>query len=133
MAEQELEIGRSVIAAARTADLRRFVFHSVLHPQTAEMAHHWQKMRVEALLFRSGLDFTILQPAAYMQNVLAGRDLITARGEYRVPYALSTRIGMVDLLDVAEVAARVLSEDGHAGATYELATGERLSQHEVAT
>ena len=35
------------------------------------MPHHWLKMRVEEKLFASGLPFTILQPAAYMQNVLA--------------------------------------------------------------
>ena len=47
-----------------------FVYHSVLHPQIKEMPHHWKKMQVEGLLFKSGLNFTILQPAAYMQNLL---------------------------------------------------------------
>jgi hypothetical protein len=39
---------------------------------------------------------------------------------------------MVDLEDVAEAAAVVLGEAGHAGATYELAGAEVLSQDEVA-
>ena len=64
----------AAIRAAQSAGVERFVYHSVLHPQVEIMAHHWQKMRVEEQLFESGLSFTILQPAAYMQNVLAGWD-----------------------------------------------------------
>ncbi len=63
---------------------------------------------------------TILQPTAYMQNILAGWRSIVEDGIYRVPYPIDTRISLVDLRDVAEAAARVLTEDGHVGATYEL-------------
>ena len=59
--------------AARRAGIRHLVYHSVLHPQVEAMPHHWQKMRVEEQLFAAGLPYTILQPAAYMQNVLAHR------------------------------------------------------------
>jgi nucleoside-diphosphate-sugar epimerase len=40
---------------------------------------------------------------------------------------------MVDLEDVAQAAAIVLTQLGHAGATYELAGPETLSQTEIAT
>ena len=56
----EVTIGRIIIAAAQSADVERFIFHSVLHPQIEAMPHHWLKMRVEELLFESGLSFTIL-------------------------------------------------------------------------
>jgi NAD(P)H dehydrogenase (quinone) len=128
----EVAIGQVAIAAARSAGLPHFVYHSVLHPQTEAMPHHWLKLRVEERLFESGLAFTILQPAAYMQNVLAHWDQIQA-GVYPVPYAVETRLGMVDLEDVAEAAALVLTTGGHAGATYELAGPEALSQTEVAS
>ncbi len=132
MQPDEVAIGQRIIAAAQANGVARFVYHSVLHPQTVEMAHHWNKLRVEELLFKSGLDFTILQPAAYMQNVLTGWQTIVEQGLYRVPYAVTTRLGMVDLLDVATVAAQVLTEPGHSGAIYELAGAEVLSQVEVA-
>jgi len=112
--------------------VQRFVYHSVLHPQVEAMPHHWQKLRVEEQLFESGLAFTILQPAAYMQNVLAQWDSALDGGEYAVPYSIGTRLGMVDLEDVAEAAACVLTEAGHEGATYELAGPGLLSQNEVA-
>lgn len=129
----EIAIGRTAIAAARAAQVERFIYHSVLHPQTEAMPHHWQKLRVEEQLFESGLSYTILQPTVYMQNVLAHLDQIVKRGIYPVPYAVETRLSMVDLEDVAEVAAIVLTEPRYAGATYELCGAEVLSQTEIAT
>ena len=132
MHPDEAAIGQAVIAAARSAEVQHLVYHSVLHPQVEAMPHHWLKMRVEEQLFESGLSYTILQPAAYMQNVLAQWNSIIQDGIYPVPYGVETRLGMVDLDDVAEAAATVLTEAGHTGATYELAGAEALSQIEVA-
>ncbi len=132
MQPDEVTIAERVIAAAKRSGVSRLVYHSVLHPQTEAMPHHWQKLRVEELLFTAGLDYTILQPAAYMQNVLAGWSTIVNDGTYRVPYAITTRLGMVDLHDVAEAAALVLTTDGHSGTIYELATAEWLTQDAVA-
>lgn len=132
MHPEEIALGQVALAAAQAAGVEHFVYHSVLHPQTEAMPHHWQKLRVEEALFASGLPFTILQPAAYMQNVLAYRTPLVERGVYPVPYAAETRLSMVDLNDVAEVAARVLTEPGHAGATYELSGPDVLSQTETA-
>jgi uncharacterized protein YbjT (DUF2867 family) len=132
MHPQETLIGEIAISAARSAAVEHFVYHSVLHPQIEAMAHHWQKLRVEEKLFESRLAFTILQPAAYMQNVLANWDRIVDDGIYAVPYALDTRISMVDIRDVAEVAATVLLNKGHEEAIYELSGPEALSQREVA-
>ena len=132
MNPDEVAIGQVVIAAARSAGVEHLVYHSVLHPQTEAMPHHWHKLRVEEQLLESGLTYTILQPAAYMQNVLAYWHQIMEQGVYPVPYAVEARLSMVDLEDVAEAAALVLTEPGHNGATYELAGPETLSQVEVA-
>jgi NAD(P)H dehydrogenase (quinone) len=128
----EITYARGVIAAAKAAGVPRFVYHSVLHPQIAAMPHHWAKLRVEELLLASSLGVTILQPTAYMQNMLAGWRSIVEDGVYRVPYPVGTRISLVDLRDVAEAAAGVLTEDGHVGATYELVGTPALSQSDVA-
>ncbi len=121
MHPQEAAIGRLVIEAAREAGVEQFVYHSVLHPQTEKMPHHWAKLRVEELLFESGLPFTILQPGPYMQNLLTGWKSITELGVLRVPYAVEARFSFVDLEDVAAAARVVLAEARHAYATYELA------------
>ena len=132
MRPDEEEIGRRVIDACRRVGVERLVYHSVLHPQIEAMPHHWRKLRIEERLIESGLSFTILQPAAYMQNVQAQWKSVTTRGVFRVPYAATTLLGMVDLDDVAEAAARVLTGDGHEGATYELCGPELLEQSEIA-
>jgi len=128
----EVGVARRLIDAAVASGVPRFVYHSVLHPQTEAMPHHWQKLRVEEMLLTTSLAYTILQPEAYMQNVLAYWPTIVDDGVYRIPYALTTRLGIVDLADVAEAAARVLTTPGHAGATYELAGRDVLSPVEVA-
>jgi len=128
----ELAYARAVAAAARAQGVGRFVYHSVLHPQIEAMPHHWAKMRVEDMLFAAGFDLTILQPTAYMQNILGAWRGIVGDGVLRVPYPVATRLSLVDLGDVAAVAATVLTEDGHGGATYELVGTDPLSQSEVA-
>jgi NAD(P)H dehydrogenase (quinone) len=128
----EIRIGKAAIAAARDARVEQFVFHSVLHPQTEAMPHHWNKLRVEEALFESGVPYTIIQPASYMQNMLASWRAIVERGAYAVPYSVETRLSMVDLQDVAEAAAVVLTDPDHLGATYELAGPEVLTQTQVA-
>lgn len=134
MHPDEVAIGRQVITAAQAADLQHFVYHSVLHPQTATMPHHWNKLQVEEALFESRLPFTILQPTAYMQNILAGWEKIRREGRYVVPYPAETRIALVDVGDVATVAACILTEpETHQGATYELVGTPPLTQNDVAS
>jgi len=128
----EIAIGKVAVTAAQHARVEQFVFHSVMHPQTEAMTHHWNKLRVEEALLESGLAYTILQPASYMQNVLGGWRAIVERGAYEVPYSVEARMSMVDLEDAAQAAAIVLTEPGHVGATYELAGPEVLTQTQIA-
>jgi len=103
------------LAALKEADVGRVVYHSVASPYVPEMPHHLGKAVSEDLVRRSGLAWTILQPGAYLQNL----DLT---GPVTVPYDVHAVFGFADLPDVAEVAALVLTEEGHLGATYELAS-----------
>jgi NAD(P)H dehydrogenase (quinone) len=127
----EVRYARAVAAAAQAQGVKRLVFHSVLHPQIEAMPHHWAKMRAEEMLFGSGFDLTVLQPTAYMQNILGAWRGIVADGVFRVPYPVATRLSLVDLDDVAEAAALVLTQDGHGGASYELVGTKPLDQNQV--
>ncbi len=132
MFPHEEALGELAITSAERAGVTRFVYHSVLHPQVEAMPHHWHKMRVEERLFASSLTYTILQPTAYMQNLAATWPAIRDQGVLRQPYSPEARISLVHLVDVAEVAARVLLEPGHGFAIYELVGTPPLSQHDVA-
>src|SRR5258707_14964895 len=109
MSPNEMVIGKLIINEAQKAGVEHFVYHSVLHPQTQKMKHHWGKLRVEEMLFESDLPFTILQPAPYMQNLLASWKSIFEDGVLRVPYSVNSKFSFVDLEDIAEVAQIVLT------------------------
>ncbi len=132
VSRDEVANARAVAAAARAQGVKRFVYHSVLHPQIEAMPHHFAKMRAEEMLFAADLHLTVLQPTAYMQNILGAWSGIVGDGVFRVPYPVETRLSLVDLHDVAEAAALVLTQDGHGGATYELVGTLPLNQTEVA-
>jgi len=132
MSPDEKVIGNLVIGAARTSGVEHFVYHSVLHPQMEKMNHHWQKLRVEEMIFESGIPFTILQPAPYMQNLLAGWKSVIADGVLRVPYSVDSKFSFFDLEDVAEAAKVVLTQSNHINAIYELSGTMPVSHVEVA-
>ena len=132
MNRDEVEIGKLVIAEAQKAGVDQFVYHSVLHPQTEKMKHHWQKLRMEEIIFESGIPFTILQPAPYMQNLLANWKSIIEDGILRVPYSVHVKFSFVDLEDVAEAVKVVLTEPNHKNTIYELAGTMPMSHVEVA-
>ncbi|WP_457192066.1 SDR family oxidoreductase [Nocardioides sp. P5_E3] len=105
----------SALAALAGAGVEQVVYHSVASPYAPAMPHHVGKAVSEDLVRRSGLGWTILQPGAYLQNL----DLT---GPVDLPYSPDVRFGFLDLADLGRAAAVVLTEPGHGGATYELAT-----------
>lgn len=131
MHPDEIEIGNNIIKAVKNSACRRIVYHSVLHPHTVTMPHHWNKLKVEASLFESGLDYTILQPSAYMQNIVKDLIEIIVNQAYFVPYNTNSKFSFVDLADISEVASIVITTPGYSGAIYELNGPEILSVKDV--
>lgn len=125
----EERFGANVIAAAIAAGVPRLVYHSVLHAPTPQMPHHLRKSRVELALRESSLAWTVVQPAMYVQTLYAflsaDRSALTPGFDVRRPFT------PVDIEELGEAVARILTEDGHAFATYELAGAERLSFEEM--
>ncbi len=132
MSPDEVEIGKNMLQAAKSTGVQHFVYHSVFHPQAQEMPHHWKKLLVEEQIFSSGINFTILQPTAYLQNLLPYWHRIVDEGIYEVPYSADTRLSMVDLEDVAEAAAIVTNQSGFFGGIFELVATSPYSQDEIA-
>jgi len=124
-------MARSVLAACERVGVRRFVFHSVVHPQLTAMPHHADKARAEERVVESGLDWTILQPNAYLQNLAGYVDGMRA-GCFAPPYEVDRASALVDLADVAEVAARALVDDLGVHGTFELSGPTAISPEDVA-
>ena len=128
----EEEIGQIMIEAAKKAGLQQFVYHSVLHPQVETMAHHWHKLKVEEQLMMSSLSFTVLQPAAYMQNIIGYWDKMMDEGVYAIPYSIDSKSSMIDLHDLSQVVLNVLTQPGHEYGIYELSSCQTFSARQIA-
>ncbi|WP_232493159.1 NmrA family NAD(P)-binding protein [Novosphingobium kaempferiae] len=127
---REAAMGTGMIDAAVAAGVKRFIYVSALHAQVSSVPGNAAKLAVEGYLAESGLDWTVLRPQNFMQNIDVAATLEAAALE--LPFPLATRLGYLDLADLAEVVAKVAYEDGHAFATYDLATDEALSTAEIA-
>ncbi len=130
--EDEAEIGIRTVKAAKREGVGHFVFSSAFHPQMTKMNHHWTKLLIEEAVIESGLDFTILQPAMFMQNVAVEWPGIAEKGIYPRPYSPDRRMALVDTDDLGEAAAIVLTAGGYKGATFELCGPDSLTQAEMA-
>ncbi|HYY18499.1 MAG TPA: NmrA family NAD(P)-binding protein [Streptosporangiaceae bacterium] len=131
MHPREIAMGETVIDAAAAAGAGHFVLMSVTHPQLEPLLNHQSKLAAERQLLMSRLPFTILQPMHYMQDVDVSRSV--ADGTYRQPYSLDVELSFVDLADVGQSAALVLSDPGpHRFATYELCGADTLTGRQVA-
>lgn len=130
--EDEAAIGLRVVAAAKRARVGRLAFSSAFHPQMRKMDHHWSKLLVEEAVIESGLPFTVLQPAMFMQNVAIEWREVVERGVYPRPYSPDRAMSVVDTEDLGEAAAKILTEPGYDGATFELASGDRPTHAEMA-
>lgn len=128
---QERAMGFAMVEAAAKAGVEHFIYSSVLHPIIEDMVQHRLKREVEAAIVTSGLNFTILQPSDYMQVVFYQEAFRT--GVYRRWWNVDRREALVDLEDVTDVAARVITEGAaHHGATYELSSGDCLTGAQIA-
>jgi uncharacterized protein YbjT (DUF2867 family) len=79
----------------------------------------------------SGLPFTHLRPLFFMQNILRFAPAIRASGGFEGSLGLG-KVAMIDVDDIAAVAATALTTDAHAGKAYVLTGPEAHSYSDVA-
>jgi uncharacterized protein YbjT (DUF2867 family) len=96
------------------------------------MPHHAAKDRVEERLDASGLAWRVLQPCAYMDNLDAGLPRVAESGRFTSAWGLEHGQSLVDLRDVADAAAVLLTEEGLDGGTFEAAGPESLTAPRIA-
>lgn len=128
MLAEEPHFVHEIVKAARTMGISRIVYHSVAAPYAPDMPHHVGKAEAEDIVRKSGTEWTILQPCAYVQNFLPA----VQHGTIDIAYDPDRLFGLVDLDDVGRAAAAVLKDDRHIGATYELGGPDLVSVTDVA-
>lgn len=78
-----------------------------------------------------GIGYTFLRPNLYFQGLLTFARSISADGKFYAPIGEAT-VSAVDVRDIAAVAAVVLTESGHDGATYTLTGPEAIRHAQIA-
>lgn len=117
---QRLAQHTAVIEAAKAAGVGRVVYTSITRAETSQIVLAPEHKATEQLLRESGLAFTILRNDWYTENYTEQLADYLSRGAI-VGAAGDGRIAAATRADYAVAAAVVMTEDGHSGATYELA------------
>jgi len=90
-----------------------------------------QHAEIDVMLKASGLPYTILRPHNFMQNTLMAAQTVASDGAVYMPMK-EGKPGMIDVRDIGDIAAKVLTEVGHEGKTYDLTGPASISFHDVA-
>lgn len=130
--ENQLEVEKQFIDVAAEAGVQHILYFSSLesvpgatNPITS--IH----VATEEHLRASGVAWTMIRPAFFMQTFVASAPRIKASGNIVLPLG-SADICATDLRDVAAVMVKVLTEPGHEGKSYDLTGPELLTMEEIA-
>ena len=127
-----LDVQSNFIDAARKAGVRHVVKLSGIMPEL-HSAFRFARMHgeIEKRLEASGMAFTHLRAGEFMPAYFRQAPNIVAKGAMFLPME-DARIASIDVGDIAEIAASVLTGSGHEGKTYPLTGPEALTMTEVA-
>lgn len=134
LVENLVEAGKKAVQAAKAAGIKKIVRSSAqgAGPEAGIDLGRWH-YAVEKAVEDSGIPFTILRPANFMQNYLNFGTPETIKGQSAFYSPLGdAKVSPVDTRDISAVAVKVLVESGHEGKRYDLTGGESLSNGEIA-
>jgi uncharacterized protein YbjT (DUF2867 family) len=129
MGPQAPHAGMNAVWAARRAGVRHVVRMSAIGASHDAPTRNGRLHALsDAELTASGLDWTIIRPAFFMQNLFGsinGTTLYGPTGE--------GKMGLIDVRDIGAFAAHVLTDpEAHRGRTYTLTGPESISLREAA-
>ena len=127
-----LEVQSNFIDAARKAGVKHIVKLSGIMPER-DSPFRFARMHgeIERRLEASGMAFTHLRAGEFMPAYFRQVPSIVAKGAMFLPME-NAKIASIDVGDIAEVAAIVLTGSGHEGKIYPLTGPEALTMAEVA-
>ena len=129
----ELTQGLIAYDLAKKLKLSHIVYHSVFRVEHfKDVPHFASKMAIESALREFDVPFTVLRPNYFMQNDASLKDPLMKAGIYPMPLG-DVGVSAVDVRDIAEAAAIVLTSGDHAGKTYNLNGPEVVSGAKAAS
>jgi len=130
--ENQLALEKQIVDVALQSGVKHIVKVSSIEA-TPDAISPIPKLHLESenYIKASGLEWTMVKPNFYMQNLLGSAATIKEQDKIFLPMG-EGKTGMIDTRDVGKVIAKVLSEDGHTSKNYAITGPEILSFHDVA-
>jgi uncharacterized protein YbjT (DUF2867 family) len=116
----ETHEGLMAVNGMRMSGVKHIAYMSVHNlEQALHLPHFGSKLPIETILKTSGISCTILRPNNFFQNDYLFKDVMIKHGVYPQPIG-DVGLSRVDVRDISEAAAIVLTTPGHEGQTYAL-------------
>lgn len=122
---------RAVVDAAKEAGVRLLAYTSILRADKSGLLLADEHKATEADIHASGLPFVFLRNGWYTENYTDNLAMPLSTGVF-LGAAGNGRIAAAPRADYAAAAVCVLTEDGHAGKTYELSGDRGFTMAELA-
>lgn len=123
-----IALARNAVHAAQLAGVKHIVRSSGAGADASSpVSIARMQGEIDQLIEQSGIEYTLLRPNGFMQNWVNFAAGQIKAGNYAAPNG-DGAISVIDVRDIAEVAAIVLTDPAaHAGKSYSLTGGEALS------
>ena len=122
---------QNVINAAKAAGVTFIAYTSLLHADNSPLGLHVEHVATEKALATSGIPYALLRNGWYTENYLASAPPALEHGVF-IGAAGEGKIASATRADYAAAAAKVVSEEGHAGKVYQLAGDSAWTLSELA-
>ena len=120
---------RPLIDSAKAQNVKHIVFLSVQGVEKSSIIPHH---KIEKMIVESGIPFTFLRPAYFMQNFTTTLHPDIVHRQIFLP-AGKAQFTLVDVRDVGRVAAKVITETAfHINSAYDLTCNKKLTFQEMA-
>lgn len=125
---------RNLIAAAKKAGVKRFVFTSILTAEKATSVPHFhQKSKIEQVLEGSGLEWVSLRPGGFLDTLLEMNEASLKKGKLQMPADLEVPATAILSADVAKCLALATRAEGIEGERIDLGMTRPTNILEIAS
>jgi uncharacterized protein YbjT (DUF2867 family) len=130
--ERSVDLEKDFIMAAKSAGVGHIVKLSVVGADLRSACRFHRLHRdIEIELENSGMEWTNLRPNLFMQTMLRYKPAIVSQSAIFLP-AGNSRISIVDVRDIAAVAAIALTEAGHERSNHVITGPQGLTYTDIA-
>jgi uncharacterized protein YbjT (DUF2867 family) len=129
--EDFVAMAENVVKAAKQVGVRHIVRLSIAGADHEKFLLAKEHHKVDQMISRSEIPFTLLQPVPFMQNYLGHTRSLKQENQFYEPLG-AAHCSFIDARDIAALAVTAMTQNGHAGKTYVMTGPESLSGNDVA-